>query len=91
MIGFMHGMTCRCPRRFSPLVVFTRRAGIGAVLREGALIQPWAVRRGTAGATLFRRVHPYDEVEWERRDLVMTNRRDSSVDFEQRGIEFPDL
>ncbi|MDI3402511.1 vitamin B12-dependent ribonucleotide reductase [Streptomyces cavernicola] len=36
-------------------------------------------------------VHPYDEVEWERRDVVMTNWRDGSVNFEQRGVEFPDF
>jgi ribonucleoside-diphosphate reductase alpha chain len=35
-------------------------------------------------------VHPYDEVAWERRDVVMTNWRDGSVNFEQRGVEFPD-
>ncbi len=34
-------------------------------------------------------VHPYDEVSWERRDVVMTNWRDGSVNFEQRGVEFP--
>ena len=34
-------------------------------------------------------VHPYDQVEWERRDVVMTNWRDGSVNFEQRGVEFP--
>ncbi|NIY68761.1 vitamin B12-dependent ribonucleotide reductase [Streptomyces malaysiensis] len=36
-------------------------------------------------------VHPYDEVVWERRDVVMTNWRDGSVNFEQRGVEFPDF
>src|SRR3954447_1227404 len=36
-------------------------------------------------------VHPYDEVEWERRDVVMTNWRDGSINFEQRGVEFPDF
>ncbi|MFD7502799.1 vitamin B12-dependent ribonucleotide reductase [Streptomyces sp. NPDC059850] len=35
-------------------------------------------------------VHPYDEVVWERRDVVMTNWRDGSVNFEQHGVEFPD-
>jgi ribonucleoside-diphosphate reductase alpha chain len=35
-------------------------------------------------------VHPYDEVTWERRDVVMTNWRDGSVNFEQHGVEFPD-
>ncbi|GLZ55841.1 vitamin B12-dependent ribonucleotide reductase [Actinomycetospora sp. NBRC 106378] len=34
-------------------------------------------------------VHPYDGVEWERRDVVMTNWRDGSINFEQRGVEFP--
>ena len=36
-------------------------------------------------------VHPYDQVNWERRDVVMTNWRDGSVNFEQRGVEFPDF
>src|SRR6266542_6515891 len=36
-------------------------------------------------------VHPYDEVAWERRDVVMTNWRDGSVNFEQRGVEFPEF
>ncbi|MFY1619993.1 vitamin B12-dependent ribonucleotide reductase [Micromonospora sp. WMMD736] len=35
-------------------------------------------------------VHPYDEVSWERRDVVMTNWRDGSINFEQRGVEFPE-
>jgi ribonucleoside-diphosphate reductase alpha chain len=35
-------------------------------------------------------VHPYDEVVWEHRDVVMTNWRDGSINFEQRGVEFPD-
>ena len=35
-------------------------------------------------------VHPYDQVTWERRDVVMTNWRDGSVNFEQRGVEFPE-
>jgi len=39
----------------------------------------------TAGA------HPYDEVTWERRDVVMTNWRDGSINFEQQGVEFPDF
>jgi ribonucleoside-diphosphate reductase alpha chain len=36
-------------------------------------------------------VHPYDEVTWQSRDVVMTNWRDGSVNFEQRGVEFPDF
>src|SRR5690349_19409477 len=35
--------------------------------------------------------HPYDAVTWERRDVVMTNWRDGSINFEQRGVEFPDF
>src|SRR5438309_6042615 len=35
--------------------------------------------------------HPYDEVSWEQRDVVMTNWRDGSVNFEQRGVEFPEF
>ncbi|MBL7490056.1 vitamin B12-dependent ribonucleotide reductase [Frankia sp. AgB1.9] len=40
-------------------------------------------RNTTAG------VHPYDQVTWESRDVVMTNWRDGSINFEQRGVEFP--
>src|SRR6476620_5721711 len=34
-------------------------------------------------------VHPYDELEWERRDARITNFRDGSVAFEQLGVEVP--
>ncbi len=34
-------------------------------------------------------VHPYDEVTWERRDVVQTNWRTGESVFEQRGVEFP--
>jgi ribonucleoside-diphosphate reductase alpha chain len=33
--------------------------------------------------------HPYDEVEWERRDARITNFRDGVVAFEQLGVEVP--
>jgi ribonucleoside-diphosphate reductase alpha chain len=36
-------------------------------------------------------VHPYDQITWEHRDVVMTNWRDGSINFEQRGVEFPDF
>jgi ribonucleoside-diphosphate reductase alpha chain len=36
-------------------------------------------------------VHPYDQVTWERRDVVMTNWRDGSINFEQRDVEFPEF
>jgi ribonucleoside-diphosphate reductase alpha chain len=55
-----------------------------------------ATGTGAQGLTLQRLyttagVHPYDEVTWQRRDVVMTNWRDGTVNFEQRGVEFPDF
>ncbi|MBI2245517.1 MAG: vitamin B12-dependent ribonucleotide reductase, partial [Nocardioides sp.] len=35
-------------------------------------------------------VHPYDELTWERRDVVQTNWKTGETVFEQRGVEFPD-
>jgi ribonucleoside-diphosphate reductase alpha chain len=35
-------------------------------------------------------VHPYDEVEWERRDARITNYRDGAVAFEQLDVEVPE-
>ena len=34
-------------------------------------------------------VHPYDEVTWERRDVVQTNWKSGETIFEQKGVEFP--
>ncbi len=54
-------------------------------------------KRGGSKGMKIRRIHttqglhPYDQVEWERRDVVMTNWRDGSVNFEQRGVEFPEF
>ncbi len=36
-------------------------------------------------------IHPYDDVVWERRDIVQTNWRSGETVFEQRGVEFPDF
>ena len=36
-------------------------------------------------------VHPYDQVNWERRDVVQTNWKTGETVFEQRGVEFPDF
>jgi ribonucleoside-diphosphate reductase alpha chain len=33
-------------------------------------------------------VHPYDQIEWETRDAVITNEKGKTV-FEQRGVELP--
>jgi ribonucleoside-diphosphate reductase alpha chain len=54
----------------------------GAGARKGLTIRRIHTREG---------VHPYDEITWERRDVVMTNWRDGSVNFEQKGVEFPDF
>ena len=34
-------------------------------------------------------VHPFDEVEWERRDAVIANYKEGGNAFEQRDVEFP--
>src|SRR5437867_1761887 len=63
-----------------------RAAATGAAAR-GAAARGLRVERvfTTAGR------HPYEEVTWSRRDVVMTNWRDGLVTFEQRGVEFPDF
>src|SRR5689334_24006028 len=58
------------------------KKGAGGAKRPGLTIERIHTTPG---------VHPYDEVTWERRDVVMTNWRDGSVNFEQRGVEFPQL
>ena len=50
----------------------------------------------TKGLPITRRfstegVHPYDEITWERRDVVQTNWKTGETVFEQRGVEFPDF
>jgi ribonucleoside-diphosphate reductase alpha chain len=35
--------------------------------------------------------HPYDEINWERRDVVQQNWKTGETVFEQRGVEFPDF
>ena len=66
----------------------------GATTRKGKATQ--ATRTGPARLRMQRihttpGVHPYDQVTWERRDVVMTNWRDGSINFEQHGVEFPDF
>ncbi len=68
----------------------TETVGTGAGTAAGKKSKP-------AGGLSVKRVfttegkHPYDQVTWEQRDVVMTNWRDGSVNFEQRGVEFPDF
>ena len=62
----------------------------------GANTASGKAKRGKRGLKINRvfttaGVHPYDEVTWEQRDVVMTNWRDGSINFEQRGVEFPDF
>ena len=50
--------------------------------------------RGDRGLTIERVFttagsHPYDEVTWDRRDVVQTNWRSGETIFEQKGVEFP--
>ncbi|MGO0575204.1 vitamin B12-dependent ribonucleotide reductase [Ornithinimicrobium panacihumi] len=36
-------------------------------------------------------VHPYDQITWEKRDIVQTNWKTGETIFDQRGVEFPDF
>ncbi len=36
-------------------------------------------------------VHPYDEVTWERRDVLQQNWKTGETVFEQKGVEFPEF
>ncbi|MFP5071067.1 vitamin B12-dependent ribonucleotide reductase [Pseudonocardia nantongensis] len=56
------------------------RGKSGAKRRSGLTVQRVFTTEG---------VHPYEQVDWERRDVVMTNWRDGTINFEQRGVEFP--
>jgi ribonucleoside-diphosphate reductase alpha chain len=62
--------------------ISTESSGSGTSISTGLVIERVHTTEG---------VHPYDEVRWERRDVVMTNWRDGSINFEQRGVEFPDF
>src|SRR5258707_9867068 len=64
----------------------------GATTRKGKATQATQAERARLRMQRIHTtpgVHPYDEVTWERRDVVMTNWRDGTVNFEQRGVEFP--
>jgi ribonucleoside-diphosphate reductase alpha chain len=52
-------------------------------------------KNAPAGLTIERiftteGIHPYDQVTWERRDVVQQNWKTGETVFEQRGVEFPD-
>ena len=50
-------------------------------------------RRGVIVERIFTTpgVHPYDEVTWEKRDVVQQNWKTGATIFDQRGVEFPDF
>ena len=63
-------------------------------MTETATPSTKASKKG-AGMTITRvfsteGVHPYDEITWERRDVVQTNWKTGETVFEQKGVEFPD-
>ncbi|HMD12112.1 MAG TPA: vitamin B12-dependent ribonucleotide reductase, partial [Marmoricola sp.] len=67
-------------------------------MTETSQQKPQVVRQGgrAKGLTIERifttaGVHPYDEVTWERRDVVQQNWKTGETIFEQRGVEFPDF
>ncbi|MCL3862393.1 vitamin B12-dependent ribonucleotide reductase [Actinotalea sp. K2] len=58
--------------------------------RSGAR-SPKGRKRGLTIERVFTTpgVHPYDQVTWERRDVVQTNWKSGETIFEQKGVEFP--
>ena len=64
----------------------TETTGASAQAREGS-------GRGVRVSRIFTTagVHPYDDVTWERRDVVQQNWKTGETIFEQRGVEFPDF
>jgi ribonucleoside-diphosphate reductase alpha chain len=63
----------------------------GATTRKGKAAQAGRNRLSMPRIHTTPGVHPYDQVTWERRDVMMTNWRDGTVNFEQHGVEFPDF
>jgi ribonucleoside-diphosphate reductase alpha chain len=50
------------------------------VIREGLTFKRYFTTEG---------VHPYDEIEWEKRDALIPNYKEGGNAFEQRDVEFP--
>ena len=65
----------------------TETAGARAGARKSARAKGVSVERifTTPG------VHPYDEVTWEKRDVVQQNWKTGETIFDQRGVEFPEF
>ncbi len=71
----------------------SKHAGDPRSLKVSAKDQPVYPANGLVIERVYTTegVHPFDEIDWERRDVVMTNWRDGTVNFEQRGVEFPEF
>ncbi|MEX2275945.1 MAG: vitamin B12-dependent ribonucleotide reductase [Actinomycetota bacterium] len=56
------------------------REGDVQVIRDGLTFKRFFTTDGT---------HPFDQIEWERRDAVIPNFKEGGNAFEQRDVEFP--
>jgi len=68
----------------------------GFIDDDESALGPSKPSRGRRGLTIERVFttkgrHPYDEVVWERRDVVQKNWKTGETVFEQTGVEFPDF
>jgi ribonucleoside-diphosphate reductase alpha chain len=62
----------------------------GSTQNSDVLSVDKSLKRGIKFKRFFtkERVHPFDEIQWERRDAVITNEKGEVV-FEQKGVEVP--
>src|SRR5215469_2447628 len=65
-------------------------------MTEGSIDTANDASSAAAGLTIERvfsteGVHPYDEITWERRDVVQKNWKTGETVFEQLDVEFPDF
>ncbi|WP_296137839.1 vitamin B12-dependent ribonucleotide reductase [uncultured Tessaracoccus sp.] len=58
----------------------TSRSGASGKSPKGLKIERVFTKEG---------IHPYDEQQWELRDVVQTNWKTGETVFEQKGVEFP--
>ena len=66
------------------------RPGSGLTGKQTAVaLAPDELTIGLSRYFTIEGVHPDDEIDWEKRDAILTNAADGSVVFEQRGVEFP--
>jgi ribonucleoside-diphosphate reductase alpha chain len=62
----------------------------GSTQNSDVLSVDKSLKRGIKFKRFFTKegVHPFDEIQWERRDAVITNEKGEVV-FEQKGVEVP--